>query len=66
MIYTIKNLSRGPYNETIAHSLRQLRREIAGEDPRNLRVRVQATTDHHPEHVVITKGPRGGLQIQLP
>ena len=66
MIYTIKHLSRGPYHETIAHSLRELRRQIAGENPRNLRVRVQRTLDHEPKHVVLQQGPRGGIQIHLP
>lgn len=70
MIYTIKNLARGPYNESIVRSLkelrREIRREIRGESPRNLRVTAQKSTDHHPEHVVLLEGPRGGIEIHLP
>lgn len=66
MIYTIKNLARGPYNESIVRSLKELRREIRGESPRNLRVTAQKSTDHHPEHVVLLEGPRGGIEIHLP
>ena len=66
MIYTIKNLSRGPYNESIVRSIKALRREIRGESPRNLRVTAQKSTDHQPEHVVLLEGPRGGIEIHLP
>lgn len=66
MIYTIKNLARGPYNECIVRSIKSLRRKIRGESPRNLRVTAQKSTDHHPEHVVLLEGPRGGIEIHLP
>lgn len=66
MIYTIKNLARGAYHETVVRSIRELRTEIRGESPRNLRIRVQKSIDHHPEQVVLTEGPRGGIQIHLP
>jgi hypothetical protein len=66
MIFTIKNLSLGPYNETICTSLKAVRRTIRGESARNLRIKVQKSIDHSPEQVVILEGPRGGLEIHLP
>lgn len=66
MIFIIKNLRNGPYHETIAHSLKELRREIRGESPRNLRIRAQRSIHHQPEQVVLTEGPRGGIHIHLP
>ena len=66
MIYTIKNLRLGPYNETICTSLKAVRRTIRGESPRNLRIKAQKTLAHSAEHVVLLEGPRGGIEIHLP
>lgn len=66
MIFTIKNLRSGPYHESVVGSMKELRREIRGESPRNLRISVQRSIYHRPEPVVITEGPRGGLHIHLP
>lgn len=65
MIFTIKNRRIGPYHETIAHSMKELRREIRGESPRNLSIKVQKSIHHSPQQVVLLEGPRGGISIHI-
>ena len=65
MIFTIKNLRSGPYHETVVGSLKELRREIRGESPRNLSIKAQKSIHHQPTQVVLLEGPRGGISIHI-
>ena len=65
MIFTIKNRRVGPYHETVVHSMKELRREIRGESPRNLSIKAQRTIYHSPQQVVLLEGPRGGISIHI-
>ena len=65
MIFTIRNRRIGAYHETVVRSIRELRREIKGESPRNLSIKAQKSIHHSPQHVVLLEGPRGGISIHI-
>jgi hypothetical protein len=65
MIFTIRNRRIGAYHETVVRSMKELRREIKGESPRNLSIKAQKSIDHEKRNVVLLEGPRGGISIHI-